>query len=101
MGECLPCSPSLPSAILSQFLWFNSNLKLKIRTFLSQALQVKTSILSVRFFTKMAGPNHGIKLEYNLQSRLKYRWSQLTDALPKPWKDRIMNCIGNLMNLCN
>ena len=41
-----------------------------------------------------------IKLEYNLESKLKYRCIQLTDALSKLWKDRILNCTGNSMNLC-
>ena len=41
-----------------------------------------------------------VKSEYNLESKLKYCWIQLTDALPKLWKDRILNCIGNSMNLC-
>ena len=41
-----------------------------------------------------------IKSEYNLESKLKYCWIQLTDALPKLWKDCILNCIGNSMNLC-
>ena len=34
-----------------------------------------------------------IKSEYNLESSLKYRWIQLTDALPKLWKERILNGI--------
>ena len=41
-----------------------------------------------------------IKSEYNLECKLKYCWIQLTDALTKLWKDRILNCIGNSMNLC-
>ena len=31
---------------------------------------------------------------------MKHCWIQLTDALPKLWKDHILNCIGNSMNLC-
>ena len=31
---------------------------------------------------------------------MKFCWIQLTDALPKLWKDRILNCVGNSMNLC-
>ena len=41
-----------------------------------------------------------IKLEYNLESKLKYRCIQLTDALSKLWKDHILNCTKNSMNLC-
>ena len=38
--------------------------------------------------------------EDNLESKSKYRWIQLTDALPKLGKDHILHCIGNSMNLC-
>ena len=33
-----------------------------------------------------------IKSEYNLESKLKCCWIQVTDTLPKFWKDRILNC---------
>ena len=41
-----------------------------------------------------------IKSEYNLESKLQYCWIQLTDALPKLWKDRILNYGGNPVNVC-
>ena len=40
-------------------------LKLTLRAFLSLALCVKTSVLSVRIFTKMASLNHGVILNQN------------------------------------
>ena len=63
---------------------------------------VKKSFLSVRFFTKTAALNHGVILNQctTFKASLDYRWIQLTDALPKLWKDRILNCTGNSMNLC-
>ena len=75
-AKYLSCSPYLRSAILSQFFffWFNSNIKIDaIRGFLSLALQVITTILSVRFFTKMARLNHGIMLNQN--TTLKTNWN--------------------------
>ena len=40
------------------------------------------------------------KSEYNLPNKVKYCWIQFTDSLPKLWKDRILNCIGNSVNQC-
>ena len=48
-------------------------LKLTIRAYLSLVLRVKASILSVRFFTKMARLNHGIILNQN--TTLKTSWN--------------------------
>ena len=41
-----------------------------------------------------------IKSEYNLERKLKYRRTQLTDALPKLWKDRISNYRESSIDLC-
>ena len=41
-----------------------------------------------------------IKSEHNPESKLKYHWIQLRGALLTSWKDLILNCIGNSMNLC-
>ena len=95
-----PCS--LPSVILSQFLWFNSNIKIDkksifISGFASKNINFVGQIFHEKGKTKSWDYN---KSEYNLESKLKYRWIQLTDALPKLWKDRILNCVGNSTNLC-
>ena len=96
------CSPSLPSAILSLFLWFNSNIKtdnksIFISDFASKNISFVGQILHENGKAKSW---YYIKLEYNLESKLKYRWIQLTDALPKLWKYLILNFIGNSVNLC-
>ena len=67
------------------------------------ALRLKTFISLVTFF-------HGngktkswdyIKSQYNLASKLKPRWIQLTgDAVLILWKDRILNCRENSIDLC-
>ena len=68
-AEYFSCFPYLPSAILCQFYELTRTLKLTTRAFLPLALRVKTSILSVRFFTKMATLNHGVIL--NQKTTLK------------------------------
>ena len=95
-------SPFLPSAILSQFLWFNLNIKIDNKSiftsdFVSKNIHFISQIFHENGKTKSC---NYIKSEYNLESKLKYCWIQLTDALPKLWKDCILNCIGNSMNLC-
>ena len=45
------------------------------------ALRVKTSILSIKKNPIKSWDY--IKSEYNLESKLKYRWIQLAGALPK------------------
>ena len=90
-AKCLSCSPYLPSATLCQFFWLNSSIK----------IDNKSVFIYINFVGRIfhengkAKPWHYIKSEYNLESKLKYRWIQLRDALPKLWKD----CI--LMNLFN
>ena len=101
-AKYLSCFRYLPSAILSQFLWFNSNIKtdntnIFISGFASKNIYFVGQIFHQNGKTKSWDY---IKSEYNLESKLKYRWIQLTNVLPKLWKDRILNCIGNSMNLC-
>ena len=85
-AKCLSGSPSsLPSAILSQCLWFNSNIKIDnksifISDFASKNIDFVGQIFHKNGKTK---PWDYIKSEYNLESKLKYRWIQLTDVLPK------------------
>ena len=92
----------LSSAILSQFLWLNSIIKIDnksifIADFPSKSINFVGHIFHENGKTKSWDY---IESEYKLENKLKYRWIQLTDALPKLWKDRILNCIGNSMNLC-
>ena len=101
-AKCLSSSPSLPSVILSQFLWFNSNIiignnSIFIADFASKNINFVGQVFHENGKTKSWDY---IKSEYNLQNKLKYRWIQLTDALPKLWKEHILNSIGNSLNLC-
>ena len=74
-AKCLSGSPSLPSAILSQFLWFNSNIKIDnksifISDFASKNINFVGQIFHENGKTKSWDY---IKSECNLQSKLKYR----------------------------
>ena len=83
-------------------LWFNSNIKIDNKSIFISGFASK-NIKSVGQIFHENGKTKSwdyIKSEYNLEGKLKCRWIQLTDALPKLWKDRILNCIVNSMNLC-
>ena len=92
----------LPSAIFTQFLWFNLNIKINNKSIFIPGFASKNINFVCQIFHKNGKAKSWdyIKSEYNLQSKLKYHWIQLTDALLKLWKDCILSCIENSMNLC-
>ena len=67
-------------------------LKLTIRAFFFSSFAIK----NINFVGQLFHRNDKTKLwdyiksEYNLESKLKDRWIELSDALPKLWKDRIL-----------
>ena len=81
----LSCFLYLPSALLSQLLWFNSNIDSKgtfISGFASHSINFVGQIFDDNGKT-VARSWVDVKSEYNLESKLKYRYIQLTDAFPK------------------
>ena len=91
----------LPSAILSQYLWFNSkilidNKSVKIVCFSDNNIN----------FVKHAFTSSGklknwenFKEECNLQEKHKFKWLQLTHAIPIQWKSCLFQDKGNSFNL--
>ena len=82
-AKCFSCSLYLPSAILSQFLWVDSNINIDnksifISGFTSNNINFVGQIFHENGETKSWDYTES---EYNLESKLKYRWIQLTDAL--------------------
>ena len=98
----LSCSPYLPSAILSQFLWFNLNIKIDNKSIFISDFGSKNLNFIVQNFYKNGKAKSWdyFKSECNLETKLKYCWIHLADASPKLWKDCILNCLENLINLC-
>ena len=98
----LSYSPFLPSAILSRFLWFNLDIKIDNKNIFISGFASKNINFVGQIFHENGKTNSWdyIKSEFNLESKLKYRWIQLTDVLPKLWNDRILNCIRNSVNPC-
>ena len=91
----------LPSAILSQYLWFNS----KILTDNKSVKIVCFSDNNINF-VKHAFTSSGklknwenFKEEFNLQEKHKFKWLQLTHAIPIQWKSCLFQDKGNSFNL--
>ena len=70
-AKCLSCSLSLPSAILSQFLWFNSNIKIGNKDiFISGFASKKVNFVGQIFHENGKTRSWGyIKSEYNFESK--------------------------------
>ena len=100
-AKCLSGSPSSEPGILSQFLWFNLNIRIDNKTiFISDFASKHINFVGQVFHENGKTKSWDyITSEYNLENKLKSHWIQLTDALPKLWKDRILNYRGNSMNL--
>ena len=84
----------VPSAILSQFLWFNSQIGNKSVCFSS------FSERNINFKTDGAvKPWKQLQGEYGLASKLNFKWIQLIHSLPKPWIEQLFIDSRNSMNL--
>ena len=79
--------PTLPSMILSDFIWFNSNIK------------VDSKPVHFSFFSDKNVPWKDLKIEFHLNDTHKIYWLQIIDAMPKTWKDIILKEKGNAKNL--
>ena len=91
----------VPSAILSQYSWFNRKSK----------YATKKCLLFFFFWTKYhffgqlfktggaVKPRKQIQEEYGLVNKLKFKWIQIIYSSPKPWIDQIFMNSGNWINL--
>ena len=84
-----------PSCLRSQFLWFNKDLKINSKPLHFQDF-LKENINFVKHLCKSPGffkSWNEIKLEYNLEEKMFYKWCQLCHAIANQWKriDKIIN----------
>ena len=97
----LVCKPNIPSAILSQFLWFNNficidNSSIYFRCFSEKVISFISDLFDSNGHLK---PWNDIRLEYNLDEKYKFKWIQLIHAIPKSWKESLAFDNGNSNNL--
>ena len=84
--------------ILSELIWFNSNIKVDSKP-------VHFFFLNLNFISQSFNDNgnikpwENIKIEFHLKDTQKIYWLQIIDALSKSWKDTILKDKGNTKNL--
>ena len=91
----------VPSAILSQFLCFNSQIQIGYKSvFFSSFSERNINFVGQLFKTdNTVKPWKQIQEEYGLANKLKFKWIQIIHSLPKPWIEQIFIGSGNSINL--
>ena len=93
--------PTFPSMILSELIWFSSNIKVDSKPVHFSFYSDK----NLNFIGQLLNENGNIKpwedieIEFHLKDTQKIYWSQIIDALPKSWKDAILKDKGNAKSL--
>ena len=78
--------------ILSEFIWFNSNIKVDSKPVYFSYFSDKNLNFIGQLFNDNGSikPWGDIKIEFHLKDTQKMYWLQIIDALPKWWKDTIL-----------
>ena len=90
---------TLRPIILSEFIWFNSNIKVDSKPvyfFSDKNLNFIGQLFNNNGNVK---PCEDIKIEFHLNDTYKIYWLQIIDVLPKTWKDIILRDKGNVKNI--
>ena len=91
---------TLPSMILPDFFWFNSNIKVD-----SKPVHFSFFWQKVELYYQSSNDNgtikpwKDIKIEFHFKDTHKIYWLQIIDASPKMWKDIILQDKRNAKNL--
>ena len=90
-------SPITPSCVLSQFLWYNSYIKID-----NKAVYLKFfSTKNINFITQLFNTDGSVKnwnilkTEFALQNKDQFCWLQLVNAIPEMWKKCIKQTSEN------
>ena len=90
---------TLPSMIFFEFIWFNANIKVDSKPvyfFCDKNLNFIGQLFNDNGNVK---PWRDLKTKFHLKDNHEIYWLQITDALPKTWKDIILEDKGNTINL--
>ena len=100
-GSKFSCQTLVPSAILSQFLWFNSQVQIGNKSvFFSSFSERNINFVGQLFKTDgTVKPWKQLQEEYGLASKLKFKWIQIIHSLSKSWIEQIFIDSGNSINL--
>ena len=94
--------PTLPPVILSEFIWFNSKIKVDSKP-VHFPLFDKTLNFVGQLFSNNGNlqPWEDIKIEFYLKDTQEIYLLLISDALPKSWKDIILKDKRNAKNFVN
>ena len=89
----LSVSPITPSYVLSQFLWYNSYIKIDNKVVYLKFFSKKNiNFITQLFHTDGSVKNWNIlRTEYALQNNNQFCWLQLINAIPEMWKKNVPN----------
>ena len=93
--------PTLPSMILPEFSWFNSNIKVDSKPVHFSFFSDKNLNFIGQLFNDNGNINpwEDMKIEFHLKDTHKIYWLEFIYALPKSWKDIILKNKGNAKDL--
>ena len=88
-SENLSSSPSLPSAIASQIIWYNKCIKVDNKTLHNFKISRKDINYVGQLFKCDGKPKlwEELKNGFNLQDQLQFTYNQIMHSIPKSWKD--------------
>ena len=93
--------PSLPSTIISQYLWFNSFVKIDSKVVFHKEFSEK----NINFVNDLIFKNGKFKTweqiihEFKIDKNLYFKWIQLVHAIPNHWKKKITENKINSQNI--
>ena len=92
---------TLPSMILSEVIWFNTNIKVDSKPVHFSFFSDKNLNFIGQLFNDNGNikPWKDLKIEFHLKYTRKIYWLQIIDALPKTWKDIILKDKRNAKSL--
>ena len=91
----LTAKPTVPSTILSEFIWFNSNIKVESKPKHFSFFFLTKNLTQWFYDNGNTKPCKDLKIEYHLKDTDKTYWLEIIDALPKTWKNVILKEKGN------
>ena len=90
-------SPITPSGVLSQFIWYNSYIKIDRKAVYLKSFSTK----NINFVTQLFNTDGSVKnwnilkTEYALQNKDQFCWLKLINAIPEMWKKCIKQTSEN------
>ena len=95
------CTPKVSSLVSSQFLWYNSYIKIDKEVVCYKEFADK----KINFVSDLFDENGELKSrqkilnDFQLTQKSYFKWFQLIHAIPRPWKLAVLNDKGNCKNI--